>query len=93
MRQVWATLVSVWVVVAIVGFLAWTRPPAAVPQSQVTPARIVVTGRNGVSHVVVVRQAAPAHATTQTSPAAGGVSAVAATPVVASPAAGVVQAG
>jgi hypothetical protein len=54
------------------------------------PTRIVVTGRNGVSHVVVVRQVVPAHATTQTSPAAGG-TAAAAVPGVAS--AGTVQAG
>jgi hypothetical protein len=90
MRQVWATLVSVWAVVAIVGFLAWTRTPVGAPQTRAVPTRIVVTGRNGVSHVVVVRQVVPAHATTQTSPAAGG-TAAAAVPGVAS--AGTVQAG
>jgi hypothetical protein len=92
MRQAWATLVSVWAIVAIVGFLAWTRQPAAVPQSQVAPTRIVVTGRNGASHVVV-RQVAPPHATTQTSPAASGASAVATTAPVVASSAGVVQAG
>ena len=91
MRRVWATIVTVWAIVAIVGFLGWTRSPAGVPHSQVVPARIVITGRNGVSHVVVVRQAVPAHATTQTSPAAGGGTAAAATPGPAP--AGTVQAG
>ncbi|MGE5274529.1 MAG: hypothetical protein ACM3QU_12340 [Verrucomicrobiota bacterium] len=90
MRHVWATIVTVWAIVAIVGFLAWTRSPATTPHAQVVPTRIVVTGRNGVSRVVVVRQVAQAHATTQTSPGAAGGSAAAA-PAVAS--AGTVQAG
>jgi hypothetical protein len=72
MRRAWATIVTVWAIVAIVGFLAWTRPPVGAPQTRVVPTRIVVKGRNGVSHVVVVRQVVPAHATTQTSPAGGG---------------------
>lgn len=91
MRHVWATLVTVWAIVAIAGFLAWTRTPMGAPQTRVVPTRIVVTGRNGVSHVVVVRRVVTAHATTQTSPAAGGGTAAAAVPGVAP--AGTVQAG
>ena len=85
MRRAWATIVTVWAIVAIVGFLAWTRPPAT-PQAQVVPTRMVITGRNGISHVVVVPQVMPAHATTQTSPAAGGGTAAAAAPAIGSPA-------
>jgi len=91
MRHVWATLITVWAIVAIVGFLAWTRTPMGTPQTRVVPTRVVVTGRNGVSHVVVVRQVVPAHATTQTSPAGGGGNAAAAAPGIAP--AGAVQAG
>ena len=86
MRRAWAAIVTAWAIVAIVGFLAWTRPSATVPQTRVVPTRIVVTGRNGVSHVVVVRRVVPAHATTQTSPVAGGGNAAAAAPAAVSPA-------
>ena len=92
MRRAWAAIVSAWAIVAIVGFLAWTRPQAPAPQTQVVPTRIVVTGRNGASHVVVVNKVVPAHATTQTSPAAGGGNAAAAAPATAS-APGTVQLG
>ena len=91
MRQAWATIVAVWAIAAIVGFLAWTRPPVGASRTQVVPARTVVTGRNGVSHVVIRQVVLPAHATTQTSPASGGGTAAAAAPAVVS--AGTVQTG
>jgi hypothetical protein len=68
MRRVWATVVGVWALVAIVGVIAWTRPQAS-PVSQATPAVLVVKGKNGKQQLVVVKPTAGTHATTQTSPA------------------------
>ena len=69
MRRVWASVVSVWAVLAIVAVLAWSRPSAPVARPQATPTVLVVKGKNGTQKLVVVKTtgAAP-HATTQTSP-------------------------
>jgi hypothetical protein len=65
MRRLWAGLVAVWATLAILGVLAWTRPPAGtLPQA--TPVTMVVKGNNGATHLVVVQTAT--HATTHTSP-------------------------
>lgn len=69
MRRVWATVVSVWAVVAIVAVLAWTRAQAPAPVAGATPTVMVVKGKNGKQQLVVVQPAGGAHATTQTSPA------------------------
>jgi len=70
MRRVWATVVSVWAVVAIVAVLAWTKAQAPAPLSGATPTVLVVKGKNGKQQrLVVVQGTAGAHATTQTSPA------------------------
>jgi hypothetical protein len=69
MRRVWASVVSVWAVLAIVAVIAWSRPAAPVAQPQATPAVLVVKGKNGTQKLVVVKTTAAApHATTQTSP-------------------------
>jgi hypothetical protein len=69
MRRVWAAVVSVWAVLAIVAVLAWTRPAAPPSQTNATPTVLVVRGKNGRQKLVVVKAPAPAvHATTQTSP-------------------------
>ncbi len=68
MRRVWATVVSVWATIAIVGVLAWTRAQAPAPVTGAAPTVMVVKGKNGKQQLVVVQAAAP-HATTQTSPA------------------------
>ena len=70
MRRVWATVVSVWAVVAIVAVLAWTRAQAPSPVTGATPTVMVVKGKNGkqrLSSSCSPRRGA--HATTQTSPA------------------------
>ena len=69
MRRVWAAVVSVWAVLAIVAALAWTRPTAPTAAPQATPTVLVVKGKNGTQKLVVLKAvgAAP-HATTQTSP-------------------------
>ena len=69
MRRVWATVVSVWAVVAIVAVLAWTKVQPQAPVSGTTPTVVVVKGKNGKQRLVVVQSAGGAHATTQTSPA------------------------
>ncbi len=69
MRRVWATVVSVWATVAIVGVLAWTRAQAPAPVTGATPTVMLVKGKNGKQHLVVVQSSAAPHATTQTSPA------------------------
>jgi hypothetical protein len=69
MRRVWASVVSVWAVVAIVAVLAWTRVQTPAPATGATPTVLVVKGKNGKQRLVVVQPAGGAHATTQTSPA------------------------
>jgi hypothetical protein len=70
MRRVWASVVSVWAVLAIVAVLAWSRPAAPVAHQQSTSTVLVVKGKNGTQRFVVLKapRVAP-HATTQTSPA------------------------
>jgi cyanate permease len=75
MRPVWATVLSVWALFAVVAFLAWTRQqptPARSPQS--VPGAVIVKGKNGTSRLVVVPSAGAttAHATTRTSPVPAG---------------------
>jgi hypothetical protein len=69
MRRIWASVVSVWAVLAIVAVLAWSRPAPPAGQPQATPTVLLVKGKNGTQKLVVVKAtgAAP-HATTQTSP-------------------------
>ena len=69
MRRVWAAVVSVWAVLAIVAVLAWTRPATPTAAPQATPTVLLVKGKNGTQKLVVLKTtgAAP-HATTQTSP-------------------------
>jgi len=69
MRRVWATVVSVWAVLAIVAVLAWSRPSTPSAQPQASPTVLVVKGKNGSQRLVVVNApSATPHATTQTSP-------------------------
>ncbi len=72
MRNLWATVFATWGLFAVLAVLAWTRPlPAPAPAN--TPGAVVVTGKNGQSHLVVVQGgASPAHATTRTSPVPAG---------------------
>jgi cyanate permease len=68
MRRIWATVVGVWAMLAIVAMLAWTRQQAPAPLPQATPTVLVVKGKNGTQHLVVVNTVGGSHATTQTSP-------------------------
>ena len=75
MRTVWAAVLSVWALFAVVAFLAWTRQqptPATSPQS--VPGAVIVKAKNGTSRLVVVpgASAATTHATTRTSPVPAG---------------------
>ena len=75
MRTVWATVLSVWALFAVVAFLAWTRQqptPARTPQS--VPGAVIVKGKNGTSRLVVVAGtgSTTTHATTRTSPVPAG---------------------
>jgi hypothetical protein len=71
MRNVWASIVSVWMVLAVVGVLAWTRPSTGRVATQPVATALLVKGKNGTTQRVVLvgatTTAAP-HATTQTSP-------------------------
>jgi hypothetical protein len=64
MRRVWASVLSVWALLALVAVLAWTRPPT--PVSQQGARVVVLQTAHGPRRVLV----APAHATTHTSGAA-----------------------
>ena len=81
MRRVWAAVMSVWALLALVAVLAWTQPPA--PAAQPSTGTPVIRNVNGRQVVVL---APPAHATTQTSPSAATAPAPAGSPVVFSPA-------
>lgn len=72
MRNLWATVFATWALFAVLAVLAWTRPqPAPAPAS--IPTAVVVKGKNGATHLVVVQGgAAASHATTRTSPVAAG---------------------
>ncbi len=75
MRAVWATVLSVWALFAVVAFLAWTRQqptPARTPQA--VPGAVIVKGKNGTSRLVVVAGtgSTATHATTRTSPVPAG---------------------
>jgi cyanate permease len=75
MRTVWATVLSVWLLFAVVAFLAWTRQqptPTRSPQS--VPGAVIVKGKNGTTRLVVVSGtgAKAPHATTRTSPVPAG---------------------
>jgi cyanate permease len=75
MRAVWAAVLSVWALFAVVAFLAWTRQqPAPATSPQTVPGAVIVKGKNGASRLVVVAgtgTTAP-HATTRTSPVPAG---------------------
>ena len=71
MRRVWVTVLTVWALLAILAVLAWTRHPVATSAAPASPQVVVVRGANGVSRTILLA-ASPAHATTQTSPAAAG---------------------
>jgi hypothetical protein len=67
MRRVWAAVASVWVLLALVAFLAWSRP--APVTSQAAPQTVIaVKGKNGATHYVVATVPGGAvHTTTHTS--------------------------
>jgi hypothetical protein len=67
MRNVWATLLSLWLLFAVIAVLAWTRQQPAPSQSPL----IVVKGKNGTS-MLVPASASATHATTRTSPVPAG---------------------
>ena len=72
MRSIWATIAATWALFAVLAVLAWTRPQAAPPAPSV-PAAVIVKGKNGQSHLVVVQGGATtSHATTRTSPVPAG---------------------
>jgi hypothetical protein len=67
MQRVWVSLLSVWLLLAIVAVLAWTHRPLASAQPQSARAVVVQTA-NGKRQVVLLAPAVGAsHATTHTS--------------------------
>ena len=72
MRNLWATVFATWALFAVLAVLAWTRPlPTPAPAD--IPRAVVVTGKNGQTHLVVVQGGtSAAHATTRTSPVPAG---------------------
>jgi hypothetical protein len=62
MRRVWASVLSVWALLALVAVLAWTRAPT--PVSQQGARVVVVHTAKGPRRILVT---AAAHATTHTS--------------------------
>jgi cyanate permease len=71
MRRVWASVVSVWALLAIVAALAWTRQPPTQVASPPVATTLFVKGKHGALQRIVVVGTATAnatHATTQASP-------------------------
>jgi cyanate permease len=67
MRAVWAAVISVWALFAVVAVLAWTRQrPAGAPAQG--PTSVVVTTKSGQRQLVIVPSSTTPHATTRTSP-------------------------
>jgi cyanate permease len=62
MRRVWASVLTVWALLALVAVIAWTRAPT--PVSQQGARFVVVHTANGPRRLLL---APAAHATTQTS--------------------------
>ena len=76
MRTVWASVLSVWALCAVVAYLAWTRPqPSPAPSVGNVPGAVIVKGKNGSRKLVVISGGggtAATHATTRTSPVPAG---------------------
>jgi hypothetical protein len=65
MQRVWASVLAVWALLALVAVIAWSRPPTPVAQS--SGRTVVIRTANGGHRAIVLTP--PPHATTQTSPA------------------------
>jgi len=65
MQRVWASVLAVWALLALVAVIAWSRPPTPVAQSG--SRTVVIRTANGGHRAIVLTP--PPHATTQTSPA------------------------
>ncbi len=70
MRRVWAAVASVWVLLALVAVLAWSRPPTPIASSAPQQTIVAVKGKNGTTkYVVATVPSGAVHTTTHTSPA------------------------
>ena len=69
MTRIWTVVLSVWAMLAIVAFLAWSRGPSTSSVSQPAAQTLLVKGANGKQQLVVLQPgtAAAPHATTSTS--------------------------
>jgi cyanate permease len=69
MQRIWAVVLSVWAMLAIVAVLAWSHRPVPPPPQRAAAQTLVIKGANGKSQLVVVQPGAvgAAHATTSTS--------------------------
>ena len=69
MQRVWAVVLSVWAMLAIVAFLAWSHGPVTSSATQPAARTLVVKGANGKQQLVVLQPgtAVAPHATTSTS--------------------------
>jgi hypothetical protein len=68
-RRVWAAVAATWALFAIVAVLAWSHPPVQTPAGG--GARVVVIkGKSGKAHAVLLPAGVATHTTTHSSPAA-----------------------
>jgi hypothetical protein len=68
MQRVWAAVLSVWAMLAMVAVLAWTHHPPAPPPAQAVSQTVLLKTAHGKQRFVVVQAAqGPPHATTSTS--------------------------
>ena len=69
MQRIWAVVLSVWAMLAIVTVLAWSHRPVLASSPLVTPQTYVMKTVHGKQQLVLVQgtAAGPTHATTSTS--------------------------
>jgi len=70
MQRIWAVVLSVWAMLAIVAVLAWANRPVTSPAPAAAAQTLVVKGANGKQQQLVVVQpgaVGATHATTSTS--------------------------
>jgi hypothetical protein len=66
-RRVWAAVAATWALFAIVAFLAWAHPPVQ-PVGGGASQVVMIKGKGGKAHAVLLPGGVAAHTTTHSSP-------------------------
>jgi len=66
-RRVWAAVAATWALFAIVAVLAWSHPPQPAGGSAGSQV-VMIKGKGGKAHAVLLPGGVAAHTTTHSSP-------------------------